>query len=77
MVSVLRTPACERVTDVMGFQYPLHPKVGTHGACGTILPAATVKIVKLDGTLASKGTPGELFVKGDLVTLGYYGNPEA
>ncbi|KZT65757.1 acetyl-CoA synthetase-like protein [Daedalea quercina L-15889] len=57
--------------------WPLSQKVGTFGSSGQLVAGTTVKIVKPDGSLAGVGEPGELWVKGAQVVLGYYGNPEA
>ncbi|KAM6501710.1 phenylacetyl-CoA ligase [Amanita muscaria] len=56
---------------------PVNQKVGTLGSGGQLLSGTTAKVVKPDGTLAKVGEPGELYVHGGQVTLGYYQNPTA
>ncbi|KAH9833458.1 phenylacetyl-CoA ligase [Rhodofomes roseus] len=57
--------------------WPISQKVGTPGSSGHLIAGTTAKVVKPDGTLARVGEPGELWVKGGQVTLGYYRNPAA
>ncbi|KAJ7496722.1 phenylacetyl-CoA ligase [Mycena latifolia] len=66
------TETCAGVT-----MYPISPKVGVLGSGGKLLPGTTAKVVKADGTLASAGDRGELYIQGPQVTLGYYQNPTA
>ncbi|KZT65405.1 acetyl-CoA synthetase-like protein [Daedalea quercina L-15889] len=56
--------------------WPLSQKVGTPGSGGQLIAGTTVKIVKPDGSLAGVDEPGELWVKGGQVALGYYRNPK-
>ncbi|SDT02748.1 long-chain acyl-CoA synthetase [Brevibacterium siliguriense] len=59
----------------------------THSACapsapgsiGVSLPTMDLAIVPMDGSASTvpNGEPGELVVRGPLVMLGYFGNPEA
>lgn len=65
------------VTGGTILQWPLSQRVGTLGSAGHILPGVTFKLVKEDGTLAPRGEPGELWLKGPQVTLGYYRNEAA
>ncbi len=53
---------------------PLEP-----GSIGIAMPGTELRLRALDGTLGEpeSGTPGELLVRGPLVMLGYYGNPDA
>jgi len=41
------------------------------------LPGTSAKVVKEDGSLAKIGEIGELWVKGDQIALGYYGDENA
>ncbi|KAJ7496703.1 phenylacetyl-CoA ligase [Mycena latifolia] len=66
------TEACGGVT-----MFPLSPKIGILGSGGKLLPGTIAKVVKTDGTLASTGERGELYIQGPQVTLGYYKNPAA
>ena len=52
-------------------------KVGTLGSGGQLVSGTVAKVVKADGTLARVGEPGELFIRGPQVALGYYRNAEA
>ncbi|KAM6501711.1 phenylacetyl-CoA ligase [Amanita muscaria] len=56
---------------------PTNQKAGTLGSGGQLLSGTTARVVKPDGTLAKIGEPGELYVHGGQVTLGYYQNPTA
>lgn len=42
-----------------------------------LLPGAEAKIVKDDGTLAGPNEPGELWLYGDSVAMGYWRNEKA
>ncbi|KAJ7478654.1 phenylacetyl-CoA ligase [Mycena galericulata] len=44
--------------------FPLSPKVGILGSAGKLVPGTIAKVVKDDGTLASIGERGELYVQG-------------
>ena len=50
-----------------------------HGSIGVALPGVEVRVVSLQdpGRECPAGEPGELAVRGPIVTMGYYGNPEA
>lgn len=50
-----------------------------HGSIGVALPGVQAKItdVKNQGRECDPGEPGELMVRGPIVTMGYYNNPEA
>ncbi|KAJ3574471.1 hypothetical protein NP233_g1749 [Leucocoprinus birnbaumii] len=50
---------------------------GPLGSSGRLLPGIEARIVKLDGTLAAPGEPGELVVRGPAAALGYWQNPAA
>ncbi|PPQ86677.1 hypothetical protein CVT25_006752 [Psilocybe cyanescens] len=54
--------------------WPLSQKIGTVGSGGRLISGTTAKVVKSDGTIAGTGEPGELWVKGNQITLGYYKN---
>lgn len=58
-------------------QWPLSSKVGTPGSAGQLVSGTIAKVVKPDGTLAGVGEPGELWVQGGQITLGYYRNERA
>lgn len=48
------------------------------GSIGVSLPGSELRVVDVeDGTECGPGVPGELMARGPLVTMGYYGNPEA
>jgi acyl-CoA synthetase (AMP-forming)/AMP-acid ligase II len=47
------------------------------GAIGQAIPGAEVYVVKPDGAVAVPGEQGELVHRGPLVSLGYWGRPEA
>ena len=47
------------------------------GSTGILLPGLEAKIVKEDGTLAGPNEPGELWLKGENVVLGYWRNENA
>ncbi|KAI0711319.1 phenylacetyl-CoA ligase [Earliella scabrosa] len=57
--------------------FPVTQKVGTLGSGGQLVSGTVAKVVKADGTLARVGEPGELFIQGPQVALGYYRNAEA
>lgn len=61
----------------MPLQFPPSQHVGTPGSAGQLMPGTIAKIVKPDGSHASVGEPGELWVKGGQVSLGYYRNEDA
>ena len=47
------------------------------GTCGIAAPFKRLRIVREDGTDAAAGEPGELWVSGDGLLLGYWNRPEA
>ncbi len=47
------------------------------GSVGRPLPCMEAQVVDDDGVPLSAGEPGELWLRGSLVTTGYYGDPEA
>jgi acyl-coenzyme A synthetase/AMP-(fatty) acid ligase len=47
------------------------------GAVGRLLPTYQAKVVDENENEVKDGEPGELLIKGSIVTKGYYGNPEA
>ncbi|OBZ76378.1 4-coumarate--CoA ligase-like 3 [Grifola frondosa] len=57
--------------------FPVSQKIGTLGSAGQLVSGTIAKVVKADGSLAGVGEPGELFITGPQITLGYYGNDEA
>lgn len=49
-----------------------------HGSSGSLLPSMSAKIIDVDGNeVTAHETPGELFVQGPSVTLGYLNNEKA
>ncbi len=58
-------------------QFPIEQWVGTPGSCGQLVSGTVAKIVKVDGTLARVEEPGELWIQGPQVVLGYYRNDDA
>lgn len=57
--------------------WSIQNKRGLIGSAGQLLAGVTVRVVKPDGSLASRGEPGELVVKSPSNALGYYNNAEA
>lgn len=49
----------------------------TPGCAGVLIPGVSARVVKVDGTIAKFGEPGELLVTGPSMALGYYKNPQA
>ena len=47
------------------------------GSAGVLLPGMEGRIVREDGTLAAQNEPGELWLRGPNVALGYWRNPQA
>lgn len=48
------------------------------GSIGVALPGSELRVVDVeDGSESAPHQPGELMARGPLVTMGYYGNPEA
>jgi long-chain acyl-CoA synthetase len=56
-----------------------HLAPNVHGSVGVALPGVQIRIAALDDPRATApaGEAGELFIRGPLNTLGYYGNPQA
>ncbi|KAI9058427.1 acetyl-CoA synthetase-like protein [Trametes sanguinea] len=56
-----------------------HPKFGgpKPGSAGVLLPGMEAKIVLEDGTLAGPNEPGELWLLGENIALGYWRNEKA
>ncbi|OSD07162.1 acetyl-CoA synthetase-like protein [Trametes coccinea BRFM310] len=56
-----------------------HPKFGgpKPGSAGVLLPGMEAKIVREDGTLAGPNEPGELWLLGENIALGYWRNEKA
>lgn len=46
------------------------------GSCGPPLPGIEVRVMRLDGTPAAPGEPGELQFRGPTLMLGYWNQPE-
>ncbi|OSX61497.1 hypothetical protein POSPLADRAFT_1046843 [Postia placenta MAD-698-R-SB12] len=70
------TETCAGVTMQLP-QFPIDKKVGTLGSAGRLLSGTTARVVKSDGRLAGVGEPGELWVKGEQVAMGYYRDERA
>lgn len=47
------------------------------GSCGRAVPGVAVRVVSDDGKECEAGAVGEIVVRGDNVTIGYWNNPEA
>ncbi|RFU32015.1 hypothetical protein B7463_g4324, partial [Scytalidium lignicola] len=47
------------------------------GSVSPLLPNMSIKLVDDDGNEVEEGKPGEVLVKGPVVTKGYYNNPQA
>ncbi|KAJ7065046.1 hypothetical protein C8F01DRAFT_1129251 [Mycena amicta] len=47
------------------------------GSVGLLLPHVEIRIVDEDGKDCAPNTPGEIYVRGPIVTKGYYNNPQA
>jgi len=47
------------------------------GSSGVLLPGMEARIVRDDGAEADVNEPGELWLRGDNITLGYWNNPKA
>ena len=47
------------------------------GSVGLLLPGLQARIVREDGTDGDAGEPGELWVKGDCISQGYFGDIRA
>lgn len=47
------------------------------GSTGILFPGMEARIVRDDGSEAEPNEPGELYLKGDNVTLGYWNNEKA
>lgn len=47
------------------------------GSCGILMPGMEARIVREDGSEAEYNEPGELWLKGKNVALGYYQNEAA
>lgn len=56
---------------------PHTQRLGTFGSAGQLIAGARARVVKLDGTLAGEGEPGELVVNSPSIALGYLNNPQA
>lgn len=56
---------------------PIDQRIGTMGSAGRLMPGITARVLKPDGTQATYGEPGELFVSGPSLALRYANNEEA
>jgi 4-coumarate--CoA ligase len=66
------TESCTTISAVPAFQ-----NMGTFGSAGQLLPGIRARVVKRDGSLAQFGEPGELYVAGPAIALGYLNDEEA
>ena len=48
-----------------------------NGSCGILLPGMEAQILREDGSQAGVNEPGELWLRGPNVALGYYNNESA
>jgi len=55
----------------------LYQEESANGSAGHLLPDTTAHIVKPDGSLADYGEPGELWLKGPQMALGYLNDEKA
>jgi acyl-coenzyme A synthetase/AMP-(fatty) acid ligase len=53
------------------------PEIAATGSIGMLEDGADIRIVDEDGNDTKVGEPGELLIKGQGITKGYYNNPEA
>jgi acyl-coenzyme A synthetase/AMP-(fatty) acid ligase len=56
---------------------PLSQKVGTFGSAGQLISGVRARVVKVDGTLAKAGEPGELVIKTPSSALRYLNDEKA
>ncbi|KZP23323.1 acetyl-CoA synthetase-like protein [Athelia psychrophila] len=61
---------------------PIHGSLGGRaknipGSAGILLPGVSARLTRPDGSLCSVGEPGELWIAGGGIALGYWNNPEA
>ena len=47
------------------------------GSAGVLLPGLEARVVRDNGTEADINEPGELWLRGDTVGMGYWNNPKA
>lgn len=53
---------------------PLSQKIGTLGSAGQLISGVRARVIKVDGTLAGVGEPGELIVSCPSMALRYSNN---
>lgn len=68
-VSITTKPIIEGVLDGRAKNVP--------GSAGILLPGYDVRLVRPDGSDAGINEPGELWLKGPTVTMGYWNNEKA
>jgi len=56
---------------------PVSQKVGTLGSAGQLISGVRARVIKVDGTLAGVGEPGELMVTGPSMALRYSNSEKA
>lgn len=47
------------------------------GSCGILLPGTEAQILREDGSQADVNEPGEIWLRGGNISLGYYNNEKA
>jgi long-subunit acyl-CoA synthetase (AMP-forming) len=75
---VSRLTGCQTLTGLTTVPDGIIPGTKTHpNSIGILWPSTEAKIMREDGTHAEVGEPGELFVRGRYIALGYWRNEKA